>query len=298
LHLGQRKLLLSEVEFLTIYGHLATDVLYVGSAPGHHIEMIVRLFPNHKFTLYDPRDFAVRAGPRVTLHQQYFTDDDAKKWVGRPHLLISDIRNADTYVRGKADSNDEHDGEVMNDMNMQQSWVQIAKPLMAILKFRLSWKLDKQDYLDGEVRFQPWAYKTSTETRLITDGKNMRTWDPRKYERQMYRFNTITRIAHYDIDKDIVDHVKGMDYCYDCAAEVDIWKAYAVSPYGGKYSKAQPGDIVKLINEATKYTNGKGLDQDKHGLHKDIKDIHKREVAICTQDKGTSKKGKYGKEDK
>ena len=33
---GQRKLFVTEIQFLTKYSHLSDSVLYVGSAPGHH----------------------------------------------------------------------------------------------------------------------------------------------------------------------------------------------------------------------------------------------------------------------
>ena len=41
-HWGQRKLLFSEIEFLTLYGHLAKTVVYAGAAPGMHISFLSR----------------------------------------------------------------------------------------------------------------------------------------------------------------------------------------------------------------------------------------------------------------
>ena len=44
IHLGQRKLLLTEVSFLTGHGNLSKNIVYIGAAPGHHIEFLSTLF--------------------------------------------------------------------------------------------------------------------------------------------------------------------------------------------------------------------------------------------------------------
>ena len=151
-----------------------------------------------------------------------------------------------------------------------------------MLKFRLSWKEAEQEYFDGEIRLQPWAPKTSTETRLITDGGSMRIWDTKKYERQMYRHNTVTRVAWYDVDPAIVSAVEGMDHCYDCRSEVEIlteWAKRAGKPHG-------PRDIIKYVNDVTRYTNNKSLKQPPHGMAGNVRDIRAREKAICRPDSG------------
>src|SRR5271170_7957656 len=54
LHWGQRKLLLNEIEFLTVYGDRSDTIIYIGAADGLHLEYLSKLFPNHNFILYDP----------------------------------------------------------------------------------------------------------------------------------------------------------------------------------------------------------------------------------------------------
>lgn len=56
MHIGQRKLLLSEVQFLTKHGSQKYCV-YVGSAPGNKTHMLSNLFPDIKFILVDPNIF-------------------------------------------------------------------------------------------------------------------------------------------------------------------------------------------------------------------------------------------------
>lgn len=55
LHIGQRKLLLSEVQFLT-KNHIKYCI-YAGSAPGHKTHFLSILFPEIKFILIDPNIF-------------------------------------------------------------------------------------------------------------------------------------------------------------------------------------------------------------------------------------------------
>lgn len=59
LHWGQRKLLLSEIQFITMYASKAKYVIYAGAAPGMHTLFLSELFPNHKFILIDPVEFKV-----------------------------------------------------------------------------------------------------------------------------------------------------------------------------------------------------------------------------------------------
>lgn len=58
IHIGQRKLFLSELQFLTEYGN--NNCLYAGSAPGNKTYLLSRLFPNIKFILIDPNKFDIK----------------------------------------------------------------------------------------------------------------------------------------------------------------------------------------------------------------------------------------------
>jgi hypothetical protein len=59
-HWGQRKLLLTEIDFLTqtlSSKNEKIDVIYAGAAHGTHIKFLFNLFPNIRFHLYDPAIF-------------------------------------------------------------------------------------------------------------------------------------------------------------------------------------------------------------------------------------------------
>lgn len=109
------------------------------------------------------------------------------------------------------------------DMSWQRTWHQIMQPKAGMYKFRLPWKDGTTEYLDGQVLLPVWGPQTTTETRLVSRGGS-KTWDNRKYEEQMFYFNTVTRLTAYD--HDVISD--GLDHCYDCAAEVRILKEYLI----------------------------------------------------------------------
>jgi hypothetical protein len=78
-------------------------------------------------------------------------------------------------------------------------------------------------YLDGDVYFQAFAPITSTETRLVPfDDSTLKQWDNKKYEDQLFYFNTRARPAVYEHAM----HGAGLDHCYDCTSEIAILKQW------------------------------------------------------------------------
>ena len=158
LHWGQRKLLLSEIDFLTDFSKKGDLVIYAGAAPGLHITMLTKLFPDIEFILVDPAKIcisATRPGIKEII-QDFFTDEMAvklSKFYKKTHrvLFISDIRRK---AVGKM---------IVEDMLNQQRWVEIIKPAASLLKFRLPWENEVPEhsnslrYLHGEQRLQVWA---------------------------------------------------------------------------------------------------------------------------------------------
>ena len=67
LHVGQRKLFLTEIQYLTNYFIKYPEqmkktvyVVYAGAAPGHHTYLLSSFFPNVVFILVDPNKFQLR----------------------------------------------------------------------------------------------------------------------------------------------------------------------------------------------------------------------------------------------
>jgi cap2 methyltransferase len=222
-HWGQRKLLCSEIEFLTKFTEkdVAVNVVYAGAAPGTHIEYLSMMFPMVKFILYDPANFTVKENDKIEIHQEFFTDEVAAKFTNQNVLFICDIRSVDF----RKNTEKETETQIQHDMDSQMKWHQIMKPNHSILKFRLSWKPGKTSYLAGDLHLPVWGPQSTTEIRLVAE-KNAAIieYDNTKIEQQMFYFNTSTRVARYQ--HNIECSVEGIDHCYDCSAEIFILTEY------------------------------------------------------------------------
>lgn len=178
LHLGQLKLLVSEICFLTKFMHMKNIlVVYVGGAEGYHIKKLAELFPNMYFELYDACKFSITETDNIKIFNRYFTDVDANNYKksARNILFISDIRNHPMKDVKDVGIDSDVEKNVVNDMEMQEKWVRIIEPYASSLKFRLPYEFEKSyRYLDGYRMLQPYA-PFSTEVRLFTIYKNSKT---------------------------------------------------------------------------------------------------------------------------
>lgn len=240
-HWGQRKLLLSEVEFLTKFSNDDDIVLYVGAAGGLHIILLSLMFPKLNFVLFDKTKFECINSNKIHIYNRYFTDKDAhyfKKYADRL-LFISDIRS----VRVRDTLNIEN--VVYEDMSLQQEWYNIINPKKSMFKFRLHWNDDVTSYIKGKLYLPVWGPKTTTESRLIIDSNaGTKDYSNKDYEEQMFYFNTITRCLNY---KHIDVNLPVIDNCYDCACEIYIWSLY-YERYNINYNKLC--NIIKHIKNS------------------------------------------------
>ena len=224
-HQGQRKLLMSEIELLT----LASDrspllVVYAGAAQGIHIPLLADMFPWCTFHLYDPASFArVLHGRRgVRLFNRLFTDEDARGYAcgeeeGRRIVFISDIRTGIDEAR------------VWMDMQSQRRWVELVRPAWSSLKFRLPWGWhpgQSVEYLEGDIYLPVWGRTSTTECRLVVDGSKggaVALYWPRLHEEEMSHFNRVVRPS---VHLHTIRDAGGLDRCYDCASEIWILRQY------------------------------------------------------------------------
>lgn len=232
-HFGQRKLLISELEFLNIYGHLSKNIIYAGAAPGTHIIILSKFFPTHNFVLYDPSPFneRLRKMGNIELVQEFFTENVCHKLkdLYEDCLFISDIRSPVNYYEGGEIVGEqvleENSKEIMNNMNSQYVWCKILEPKMASLKFRLGWEKGEIEYFDGKVFLQAWSGNKSSEGRLFTDCKNLKIYNNLIYDSEMYYYNTVMRMALYPRE-DLEELSDLYDHCYDCTCEINVLSDY------------------------------------------------------------------------
>ena len=223
---GQRKLLISEMEFLTKYSHLSDTLIYAGSSPGHHIDIIIRSFPNIKrWILYDPYETVLTPQNNIEIYKKCFSIDIAKQYKDLNALFISDIRSYDRSI-SKPDIKFA-DLIIQSDMELQKEWVENGNFVMSSLKFRLPWNLGTSTkYFDGDLHTQSWTGEYSPELRLFTDGKLYKIYNHKKIDNQMYWYNTVKRskenydrLHEYEVIQEYMKQIKkvkeGLDRSID-----------------------------------------------------------------------------------
>lgn len=175
IHIGQLKLFINELIFLSTYYKENAIVIYVGAGPGGHIPLLAQMFLKLKFILYDPRDFDIISDKQIKVKQKLFTDEIAQKikikYKDKDILFISDIRSMDEFNdQFKKFTSNKYDNWELNvddNMKSQMKWCQIINPIAASLKFRVLYNKPTYKYLTGTIHLQVFN-KLSIETRLFT----------------------------------------------------------------------------------------------------------------------------------
>lgn len=197
-HIGQLKLLLSEVLFICKFiDSKPTKILYIGAgSEGYHNTFLADMFPEILFDLWDPGRFNVEDRQNIKIFNKFFRDNDAKKYAddvkkGEKILFMSDIRNLE--IAKERDNLSKSDKIVMADMNDQLNWSRIIRPIASYLKFRLPYNAEKFRYFEGPIYLQPFS-PLSTEARIIvTNFDSMKTYDTKEYDDKMAYFNHLIR---------------------------------------------------------------------------------------------------------
>jgi Poly A polymerase regulatory subunit len=90
-HIGQRKLILNEIQFLSKIGQNAV-VVYAGSAPSNKGAFLAHLFPRMRFCFIDPNKFEIRPYGNIEVkHLDASNDTSAKDLVDS---LLAAIKHA------------------------------------------------------------------------------------------------------------------------------------------------------------------------------------------------------------
>jgi hypothetical protein len=270
IHIGQRKLLLSEIqlmnEYYKTYAPTSTKtplMLYIGSAPGIHLTYLSTMFPKLKFVLYDGATFdnSLQNNNLFELHQGqdgFFTTEKAvelkDKYNNYDLLFVCDIRL-------DSDNITEFEKNVMNDMSKQQDWVRILTPLLSLLKFRTPYNFTgNMTYMSGKLLYGIWRPPKSTESRLLTHQKEI--GENKEYNADVYEKNHFFHnkyIRPFAFRKAFIDFSKYITQsnqycpCYDCYAELTVLKEYEtiIQQTGTKYQNID--DVINVLNNNSKF---------------------------------------------
>ena len=272
-HWGQRKLLLSEIEFLTNHSQDGDLVVYIGSAGGYHFPIIAEMFKKLEYHLWDPA-FSIdtklqqyikwKGIENIKIEADYFKDESCERYTncGKRVLFISDIRIANNTV-GSEDieengKNGITDLSVDKDMLLQAHCILKIQPAASMVKFKtpitfggnISKYFSPYVYLDGKIQLQQLTSPSSLETRLIsTKPYKQKVWDPAYYEGKMFMFNSFYRYMCYSNEN---AGNSGMCNCYNCASETRI-----INEYKSRYNDNRPvGWFVDYFTEITNIVQG------------------------------------------
>ncbi len=317
-HIGQRKLFISELQLFTYYtGDEPEHIIcvYAGAAPSNHTGFLAKLFPHIKFVLVDPNKFDIFGAEPVVLHtagdpeiddaraeqlisvavtgdkQIYIINDlftmelsrAISKIVNNERLyFISDIR---TNVSDGASSPDAID--ILWNLSQQYNWMKVMRPRYSMLKFRHpfynedpgifekksreppyihdfelsreggidfveNFKTRRLVYWDGIVNIQAFPGRSSTETRLVTRGDELKDWGtPDNYDNKLFYYNLIERMYCHHYNPNSAPDL-GFDHCNDCAIENDAWTAY-IEKFPNIAARYGPNvrDFVKKLSANT-----------------------------------------------
>jgi len=261
-HFGQRKLMLSEMQLLNKYYKLypidsVITIISVGSAAGHHLIQLNEMYPKTKWILIDPSPFDKRLFNKPETYRiinKLFTDDICeqlkKELKDTKFLFVSDIRRS-----GEAD----FEAGVIRDMQLQYDWVKKLSPLFSLLKFRMNYKMKKEDtlsYLNGDLLYGIWATPLSGETRLLVKqddiNKEDKIYNFNDYEEIMFYHNKNERTTCFSKYKNKTKYKNFIENknnlyceCFDCLQELNILFEYS------KLFKKDFNQVVKNFNNHT-----------------------------------------------
>ena len=260
-HWGQKKLVLSEIQFLTnVCKKLNTKslkdyaVVYVGAADGFHFPILYNLFPELIWLLYDPGKFSKESymhpqKQKIKIFNQFFTDETIKhaqqNAENRKILFICDIRLSTK------------DEQVYLDMIKQSRWGTSIGADFMLLKFRLPYnepntfkpinivdlKLNKNFinnhdfiakdtiYLKGDVFLQLYHPQYSTELRLFVEKNTNNKYDLQNYdyieiENKIFNYNTEIRLIADIQGYEFLNLIPGYNKSMENIMEYEIIKNY------------------------------------------------------------------------
>ncbi|KAG5477666.1 hypothetical protein LSCM1_04959 [Leishmania martiniquensis] len=276
LHYGQRKLILSEVEFflqIAVYTKRHESVaspkkaliVYAGAACGFHLPFLFSLFPTLEFVLIDPAPFCSQVKEIASKEKSCVLEliEDLctpelclrirRTYVDSHDIfLVSDIRSGRPT---EMSLNQEHTDMILQDNDAQREWCFSLEAAAAMLKFHPPYPaakgsnaekykthdttMEEYMYLDGTQLFGVWAPKSSSEIRLVVVGPFKQGYEPPT--RRYYCTAHEEQCYAYNVDK---------RYDKDCAAERLILESY-LSAFPGVYESVE--QLSKTISGKLEY---------------------------------------------
>lgn len=228
-----RKLLLSDIEFLTKFGKRSQKIIY--SIPGDisHIQRLVSMFPKHQFLVFNlsgQRPRGIKSFPEIIDEQK------AKAYSGQNVLFISHL----DY---------EKDRQVHYENTRRQlSSLNVMKPIASSITMMYPFQKDI-DYPAGELYFPVWGSYLPSEAQMYIDSeihKSTMEISNSGFMERLWYFLTTRRPSTYSHDFDVPQ----IDHCYDCKSETVILSEYlSLKNTSDEYIKANIKPLIEGISK-------------------------------------------------
>jgi len=204
------KIISSEINFLNIFFEVPKDkkaiLLYIGPIVSKHIYKIAQLYPELEYHVYCgtsdnkstenlliyDRDFSEQEIP-------FFQNPNFEVYVitnfTNPNIKSNyEIKNSENPQKYQ----DEKETLIENDMLLQMNWMELLKPKVACLKFRLpkNYNISKSEfqYFKGLVYAQIFSGYKSTECKMVVRDFSIKSfWFIQKFNDQMNYYNNVVR---------------------------------------------------------------------------------------------------------
>lgn len=213
-------------------------ILFIGASglPLDVYRFIISLFPNFVFTLFDDgvklfgenhnnlaKEKELRG--KITFNKGPFNIDDHKKY----------LKNVDAFMSEQITANPSLGSNIYEQKYLQDLQIQATilaslqgKIIAALLYFRPILNVDTLKYVDGKIWLGPWKSSEDTMCHIFvnTDEKiKFVQYNREFYAQKMNFFQKDTRLKAYTYTIQKYDQI-GLDPCYDCASEWNIWNQY------------------------------------------------------------------------
>lgn len=251
-----RKLFNTFLHFLTLYSEEGDICICHGTDTGIYLDAIFHSFPKIKFIIIGNEKLWNNFN-NVTVVDIINNERDMKK------ILSKYVNKKVLYFYG--DSNPvtrktTRDAFSKQELEFQKKIVEYLEPKKYSIRFNPpatenGKRIFSFDYLDGEIFLQSFNKLSSSETRLIGDTLNTKTWDLDSYFNRIFYLTVFIREWQFYIIDSI--QTKGSDNCFDCAFEDKLYTDY-IKKYSGFSSTQEMREWISEFDGSLSLYTEKG----------------------------------------
>lgn len=219
---------------------IGLEFLYLG-ASGFPIEIYLylsNLFPNTRFILFDtptyrfPKEYKkyVENNKKISFEAGPFTQEKLASYT-QNNKRLPNVFMCEQILADKSQGDSVYEGAYYKDLTFQNAVLkklkEISDLLAALLYYRPPNIPGEFKYPTGTIWLSPWKNNNSTEVYLFVKLKkgDYDLQDRETHAQKLNYFQTVTRTHGYTYTTKIPTTI-GLDMCYDCAAEWNIWEFY------------------------------------------------------------------------